>query len=521
MRKVLFGVAISKLLLLALVLLSLALSYIPDQAYHPASADTASQDLHVIEFNDLGLPHDPDQLKALTQRIARQGGKAELLIFIHGWHHSAAPDDENFLAFQQFYQQMASKDPQRNLLGLYIGWRGDKYDPLWLDGSTDATSQVEALDFLTIFERKAVARRIGKTGFSMLLDELDKQVNQGQLQRYTVLGHSLGGAMALHASKKRLTASIAANRDNPNLFVLLNPAVRASEYKPMDQLLSVDRQKPAMVVLQSKTDFALTEAWQWLRDGERVMGNSWAITHDIDRCPRGDCSIPLSIPKSLQAHDAKPGCLMTLPGSGWKVRARLQARRTVQTCQDANMQAVWVLAVSDDIISGHNGILTTAHAGALAEVMAMIDRYHNKLPQGSAALSPAATAAGAETASEAAAEELLNGEVPKQQETPKSESQNPESQNTEIQNPAKQNAETQLQHRQQQAEHNEVLLNEALALPAAAETAVPASLESTKDTATTSPTDTAGERATQQDSLSTPDSALSSDSLPSSEGAAT
>ncbi len=412
MRKVLFGVAISKIVLLALILLSLALSYIPDRAYHPVTAATASQDLHVIEFNDLGLLHNQQQVDALKQRLqAQQGqqqGKAELLIFVHGWHHSAAPDDENFLAFQQFHQQMASKDPQRNLIGVYIGWRGDKYDPLWLDGSTDATSQVEALDFLTIFERKLVARRIGKNGFSRLLDEFDALVQQGQLQRYTVLGHSLGGAIALHGSKTRLSASIAAGKDNPNLFVLLNPAVRASEYKPMDQLLSVDRQKPAMVVLQSKTDFALTEAWQWLRDGERVMGNSWAITHDIDRCPRGDCSVPMNVPAALAAHDAKPGCLMVLEQSGWKIRARLQARRTVQTCPDANMQAVWVLAVSDDIISGHNGILTPEHAGALAEVMQMIDRYHNKLPQGSAQLSAAAAAAGALQQAEAAAETVLN-----------------------------------------------------------------------------------------------------------------
>lgn len=410
MRKVLFGIAISKIALLALILLSLALSYIPDRPYHAVTDATAQQDLHVIEFNDLGFMHNSEQFTALKQRLAAQQGTAELLIFIHGWHHSAAPDDENFVAFQQFYQQMANKDPQRNLLGLYIGWRGDKYDPLWLDGSTDATSQVEALDFLTIFERKQVARRIGKTGFSQLLDELDLLVGQGQLQRYIVLGHSLGGAIALHGSKARLSASIAAGQDNPNLFVLLNPAVRASEYKPMDQLLSVDRQKPAMVVLQSKTDFALTEAWLWLRDGERVMGNSWAITHDVDRCPRGDCSIPLKIPSSLAAHDAKPGCLMTLAQSGWKIRARLQARRLVQTCPDANMQAVWVLAVSNDIISGHNGILTSQHAGALTEVMQMIDRYQNKLPQGTTALSPQALAAGALAQAEAAAEAILNEE---------------------------------------------------------------------------------------------------------------
>ncbi len=41
-----------------------------------------------------------------------------------------------------------------------------------------------------------------------------------------------------------------------------------------------------------------------------------------------------------------------------------------------------MLAVSDDIISGHNGILTEGHAGALSEVMGMIDFYRNQLPAG-------------------------------------------------------------------------------------------------------------------------------------------
>ena len=125
----------------------------------------------------------------------------------------------------------------------------------------------------------------------------------------------MGGAVALHGSKDRISKAIKAGEDNPNLFILLNPAVRASEYRPMDELLSVDRQKPAMVVLQSKGDFALKKAFNWLKEGERAMGNSWAITHDIDRCPRGDCEVPMNIPEALQQHDATPGCMMMLPRS--------------------------------------------------------------------------------------------------------------------------------------------------------------------------------------------------------------
>lgn len=381
-KKILLG----KLLLIVAVALSVWLSYIPDQPYHQPTAETAQQNFHVIEFNDEGKMHLPEQWQALQARITQtyQGPAPELLIFVHGWHHSAQPQDENFVAFQHFYQQMSKRDPQRNLLGLYIGWRGDKFDPLFLDGSTDATSTLEPLDFPTIFQRKRVAKKVGQTGLSQLLDQLDQLVEQRKMQRYVLVGHSLGGAMALHASKDRVKAAIEQQKDNPNLFILLNPAVNAKEYQPLDTLLSLDRQKPSMVVLQSKGDFAVKEAFNYLKDGERAVGNSWAITHDIDSCPGGDCQMSFKMPAALLEHDQKPGCMMTLERTGWKIRARLQARRTVQTCTDANMQAVWVLAVSDDIINGHNGILTEGHAGALSEVMGMIDLHRNQLPVGHA-----------------------------------------------------------------------------------------------------------------------------------------
>lgn len=384
MVKALKKIAFYKLVFLSVLGLSLLLSYIPDQAWQPADETTASKNLHVIEFSDDGEPLDPKQLQALQQRVKQSPQAPELVIFVHGWHHNAKTTDDNFVAFQRFFAEMERSDAERNLIGLYIGWRGDKYDPFWLDGSNDADSWIEPLDFPTIFQRKAVARHIGSTGFSQLLDQFDAMQSQGTLQRYTVIGHSLGGAVALHGSKERVRQSILKQQENKNLFILLNPAVTTSEYQPLDQLLSIDRQKPAMVVLQSKGDFALKEAFGWIKDGQRAMGASWAITHDIDRCSSGDCSKNHLIPKRLQQYDAQPGCMMELNQSGWKIRARLKARRTMQTCGDANMQAVWVLAVSDDIIFGHNGILTHEHATALSEVMALIDRYNNKLPADSA-----------------------------------------------------------------------------------------------------------------------------------------
>ncbi|MBT1446460.1 hydrolase [Shewanella sp. JM162201] len=352
--------------MLLILALSIWSTRIPDMPYHQVSAELSQSDFHVIEFNDDGEMHLPGQYDALKARLARTPG-AELLIFIHGWHHNAAPTDDNFVAFKRFHQQMAKDKP--GLVGLYIGWRGDQYDPFWLDGSDDPDSQVEALDFPTILTSKLVARRVGENGVRNLLGALDGLHQQGILGRYVLVGHSLGGMIALHGRKQAVLDNLASGRGESHLTVLLNPAASAKEYQPLDKWLSPEGFGPSILVLQSKTDFAVREAFNWIKDGERAVGNSWAITHDVDPCPGRDCSKAVRIPQSLQEHDAKPGCMRVLEGAGWKIRARLHARKTVQSCDDANRQAVWVLAVADGVIAGHNGILTDDQALALSAWM--------------------------------------------------------------------------------------------------------------------------------------------------------
>ncbi|MCX9513474.1 alpha/beta fold hydrolase [Vibrio cholerae] len=362
MRKFLKNIALFKVVLLAVLALSIWSTRIPDMPYHQVTPELSRSDFHVIEFNDEGEMHLPGQYEMLKARLAKNPG-AELLIFIHGWHHNAAPTDDNFVAFQRFHRQMAKTNP--GLIGLYIGWRGDQYDPLWLDGSDDPESRVEALDFPTILTSKQVARRVGEHGVRKLLSSLDELHRQGTLGRYILVGHSLGGVVALHARKQAILDNLAAGRGETHLTVLLNPAASAKEYQPLDKWLSPEGFGPSMLVLQSKTDFAVREAFNWIKDGERAVGNSWAITHDVDPCSGRDCNKVVKIPQWLLEHDAKPGCMQVLEGAGWKIRARLHARKTVQSCEDANRQAVWVLAVADGVIAGHNGILTDDQALAL------------------------------------------------------------------------------------------------------------------------------------------------------------
>lgn len=174
---------------------------------------------------------------------------------------------------------------------------------MWLDGSDDPESRVEALDFPTILTSKQVARRVGEHGVRKLLSSLDELHRQGTLGRYILVGHSLGGVVALHARKQAMLDNLAAGRGETHLTVLLNPAASAKEYQPLDKWLSPEGFGPSMLVLQSKTDFAVREAFNWIKDGERAVGNSWAITHDVDPCSG---VIVIKWSKSLS------GCLSTM-----------------------------------------------------------------------------------------------------------------------------------------------------------------------------------------------------------------
>ena len=75
-------------MLLTLVLISTFVTPIPDQQYHFPDENTANSNFHVVEFNDEGQPHDLKQQQALFDRIKKpDSATAELVIFVHGWHH--------------------------------------------------------------------------------------------------------------------------------------------------------------------------------------------------------------------------------------------------------------------------------------------------------------------------------------------------------------------------------------------------------------------------------------------------
>ncbi|MEK6374056.1 MAG: hypothetical protein AABO58_15320 [Acidobacteriota bacterium] len=228
--------------------------------------------LGVIEVSDDGNinPSQKDQVLEMVRRQTKPGGV--LVVFIHGWHHGPRTCDRDLCCFRRVLDQLhlarVAANPElkdENVVGVYIGWRGESLVLPYLNAFTLPT-------------RKHVAQRIGRTAGKEIMFELDDIWRQNDDLIMVSVGHSLGGAFLYEAMKGQLTGNIfdieelgtlqdyrivrarqdreaAANlkpeqrkarrADIGDLVVLVNPAIEAIEWQPFDNDLPDDKFKNA------------------------------------------------------------------------------------------------------------------------------------------------------------------------------------------------------------------------------------------------------------------------------------
>ncbi len=170
-----------------------------DEEYH----------LGFVEFDDQGQLRQRRQLDAVLANFSSIADVRDILLvtFVHGWHHSARPDDGNVLQFRHLLSRLADAEAvnsrkdghlARAVLGVYVGWRGDSITTPWLKA-------------VTYWDRKNTASKVGAGGVAevfLRLEEIDN-AKTGKADesidkhhsRLVVMGHSLGGeiiATALH-----------------------------------------------------------------------------------------------------------------------------------------------------------------------------------------------------------------------------------------------------------------------------------------------------------------------------------
>lgn len=282
----------------------------------PAS-DGANYLLGFIEFDDQGQIWDRQQMWAVLDKLSSEAASKDLLmvVFVHGWKHSAAPNDTNIETFRQVLAKLSEDEstisrqtglPARQVAGVYLGWRGESIT-------------IPVIDNITFWDRKNTAQKVGHGGVTEVLNRLelikrdkDSTMNGNSGTRLAIVGHSFGGAVVYAALAQTLEsrfvhttgpAGLQSNIEGfGNLVVLINPAFEANLFSPLSNM-SMERgtyfesQLPVMAVLTSEADYATRYAFpagrifSTLFEKERDFKRKNAVTRQQETIDEGGANM--------------------------------------------------------------------------------------------------------------------------------------------------------------------------------------------------------------------------------------
>ena len=232
--------------------------------------------LGFAEFDDQGQLWDRQQMWAVMDKFATTAAQQDLLmvVFVHGWNHSAAPGDLILEKFRAVLSKLSESEalvsrqtglPARKVAGLYLGWRG-------------GSISVPGINGVTFWERKNTAGKVGHGGVPEVLSRLEqlKQDKDSTMQgksatRLAIVGHSFGAEIVYSAlapvlaNRFVLSTGPAGQQSNAggfgDLVVLINPAFESELFASLSDM-STERgmyfksQLPVMAVLTSDADYA-------------------------------------------------------------------------------------------------------------------------------------------------------------------------------------------------------------------------------------------------------------------------
>jgi pimeloyl-ACP methyl ester carboxylesterase len=199
-----------------------------------------------IEIDEQGAFHhqERDQVQRALTLVAEGTRPKYVVVFVHGWFHSAAKDDANVAAFKSAlnYLQCIDDNAGEEVVGIYVGWRGESWT-------------LPVLRFATFWDRKNTSEEIGRGSLVEFLMRLEATVkpNPVSLNKLMVVGHSFGASVVFNSIGQILLArflldaeKLASVEPRPShaqtkpglvsgygdLVVLVNPAIEATRIVP-------------------------------------------------------------------------------------------------------------------------------------------------------------------------------------------------------------------------------------------------------------------------------------------------
>ena len=231
-----------------------------------------------VEIDEQGYFQDRRQMEQALALVAAAGKPKYVVVFVHGWFHSARPDDENVRRFKCALNNLQAIDGNvhEDVVGLYVGWRGKSW-------------RLPLIQYATFWERKNTSEEIGRGSLVEFLIRLERVVKPApsSLNKLMLIGHSFGASVVFNAIGQTLMTrflldaeKLAAAQEAPthaqsrpglvsgygDLVVLVNPAIEATrimpffssmnEYTRKQVALFSSAQPPRLVILSSEGDWA-------------------------------------------------------------------------------------------------------------------------------------------------------------------------------------------------------------------------------------------------------------------------
>lgn len=274
-----------------------------------APGEAGEYHLGFVEYDDQGQLRDRKQMSVVVDAYRDLAVDDDLLlvVFVHGWHHSAKPGDGNIRSFRGLLADMArfeavgsrqQQRPARKVAGLYIGWRGDSISIPYVNG-------------LTFWERKNTAHDVGQQGVTEVLLKLEEIVNvkvgigetspPPRFSRLVVIGHSFGGAVVYGSLQKVLADRFIDSRRGKtfqgdaqgfgDLVVLMNPAFEALRFAALYDLSQqgcrnyFPTQLPRLAILTSEADLATKYAFPVGRSFSTLFESHITLKRHFCRAP--------------------------------------------------------------------------------------------------------------------------------------------------------------------------------------------------------------------------------------------
>jgi hypothetical protein len=210
-----------------------------------AECNAPGRSLFFVEADDKGEPLRPAQIDGVFTAIdgSVAGAGALVVVFVHGWHHSAAPGDAYVCRFSDVLASVEQMErgaaaltgrPPRHVLGIYVGWAGSLYPNALANSVTTFWNRLAAADHLG--GSNGVLRRL-LAGLSERLAVARAGARADRRSSLLLVGHSMGARAVFNVLRDDLlrTDSPTSGSLQADLGLLVNPAFSATLFRAVHQ----------------------------------------------------------------------------------------------------------------------------------------------------------------------------------------------------------------------------------------------------------------------------------------------